>query len=190
MTNVAADKLAGRIAAIHSTFRIERSYPQPPARVFRAFAEKEIVRRWRVEDENCRVHEFTFDFRVGGAEVSRFSFAGGPEIRLDAQFQDILPNQRIVYCYRMATAQGPFSASLATVELVPSGGGTHLTHTEQGAYFDGPTPPSAARQAAASFWKSWPLNFEGERAPAPSSPQIFVQPVDRPLPGFSAAAWS
>jgi uncharacterized protein YndB with AHSA1/START domain len=138
MTNVAADKLAGQIAAIHSTFRIERSYPQPPARVFRAFAEKEIVRRWRVEDENCRIHEFTFDFRVGGAEVSRFSFAGGPEIRLDAQFQDILSNQRIVYCYRMATAEGPFSASLATVELVPSGGGTHLTYTEQGAYFDGP----------------------------------------------------
>ena len=54
MTNVAADKLAGQIAAIHSTFRIERSYPQPPDRVFRAFAEKEIVRRWRVEDENCR----------------------------------------------------------------------------------------------------------------------------------------
>jgi uncharacterized protein YndB with AHSA1/START domain len=124
-------------AVIHSTFRIERTYPQSPARVFQAFADKQIVRRWRVEDENCAVHEFTFDFRVGGAEVSRFSFMGGPEIRLDAQFQDIVPDSRIVFCYRMGTAAGPFSASLTTVELALAGAGTLLTYTEQGVFFDG-----------------------------------------------------
>ena len=68
--------------------------------------------------------------------MSRFSFPGGPEIRLDAQFQDIIPDTRIVFAYRMATGQKAFSASLTTVELTPSGKGTHLTYTEQGAYFD------------------------------------------------------
>ena len=136
MTQIAA--LLNKLnPVIHSTFRIERAYPQPPARVFRAFADKEIVRRWRVEDEGCKVHEFTFDFRVGGSEVSRFSFMGGPEIRLDAQFQDIIPDQRIVFVYRMAMGPTPFSASLTTVELTAARNGTNLTYTEQGAFFDG-----------------------------------------------------
>jgi hypothetical protein len=37
----------------------------------------------------------------------------------------------------MAMGPRPFSASLTTVELVPSGDGTRLTYTEQGAFFDG-----------------------------------------------------
>jgi len=123
--------------AIHSTFQVERTYPQPPNRVFRAFAEKEVVRKWRVEDESCRVHEFTFDFRVGGSECSRFTFGGGPEIRLDAQFQDIAPDERIVFSYRMAIGEMPLSVSLASVEFTQTpSGGTHLRHTEHGIYFD------------------------------------------------------
>ena len=122
---------------IHSTFTIERTYPQSPARVFHAFADKATVRRWRVEGDGFAIAEFSFDFRVGGGEVSRFSYGGGPEIRLDAQFQDIVPDQRIVFSYRMAIGQQAMSASLPTVELTPDDGGTRLTYTEQGAFFDG-----------------------------------------------------
>ena len=121
----------------HSTFSIERFYPQSPARVFFAFTNKEMVRRWRVEGEGWKIYEFTFDCRIGGSEVSRFSYKNSPEIRLDAQFQDIVPDRRIVFVYRMAMGQTPLSASLTTVELVPSGNGTRLTYTEQGAFFDG-----------------------------------------------------
>jgi uncharacterized protein YndB with AHSA1/START domain len=121
----------------HLLRHFERDYPQSPARVFFAFADQAMVRRWRVEGEGCKVHEFTFDFRIGGSEVSRFSFMNGPEIRLDAQFQGIIPDRRIVFAYRMAMGPNPFSASLTTVELVPSGDGTRLTYTEQGAFFGG-----------------------------------------------------
>lgn len=124
-------------SVIHSTFTIERAYPQSPERVFFAFADKAMVRQWRIEGDGFAIAEFSFDFRVGGSEVSRFSYAGGPEIRLDAQFQDIVPNQRIVFSYRMAIGPQPLSASLTTVELTPSGEGTRLTYTEQGAFFDG-----------------------------------------------------
>lgn len=121
----------------HGSFRIERTYPQTPAQVFHAFADKEMVRLWRIEDPHCVVHEFSFDFRVGGSEVSRFSFGGGPEIRLDAQFQEIVPSQRIVFTYRMAMGASPMSVSLTTVELHPSGKGTRLVFVEHGAFFDG-----------------------------------------------------
>lgn len=122
---------------IHSTFTIERTYPHSPTKVFHAFADKATVRRWRVDGDGFAIAEFTFDFRVGGGEVSRFSYQGGPEIRLDAQFQDIVVDQRIVFSYRMAIASQAMSASLTTVELTPSGEGTRLTYTEQGAFFDG-----------------------------------------------------
>lgn len=131
------ERLTPQSMVAHSTFRVERFYQHTPARVFHAFADKETVRRWRIQDDNCEVFEFSFDFRVGGTEVSRFSFGGGPEIRLDAQFQDIVPDQRIVFGYRMAMGDVTFSASLTTVELLPSGDGTRLIYTEQGAFFGG-----------------------------------------------------
>jgi uncharacterized protein YndB with AHSA1/START domain len=122
---------------IHSSFTIERSYPQSPDRVFHAFADKATVRRWRIEGDGFEIAEFSFDFRVGGSEVSRFSYRGGPEVRLDAQFQDIVPDRRIVFSYRMAIGPQPLSVSLTTVELAPSGDGTRLTYTEQDVFFDG-----------------------------------------------------
>jgi uncharacterized protein YndB with AHSA1/START domain len=133
--NVENEEIVSR--ALHSTFRIERKYAQSRSRVFHAFANKESVRRWRVEDEGCEIHEFTFDFRNGGREVSRFTFAGGPEIRLDAEFQDIVPDQRIVFSYRMGVGSHPMSVSLTTVELASAGSGTRLTYTEQLTILDG-----------------------------------------------------
>jgi len=123
--------------ANHATFQVERIYRQPPAKVFRAFADKEMVRRWRIEGDGCVVHEFTFDFCIGGREVSRFSFGDGPEIRLDAEYQDIVPDRRLAFAYRMGMGANPFSASLTTIEMIPSGSGTRLTYTEQLTLFDG-----------------------------------------------------
>lgn len=124
-------------AIIHSTFRVTRHYSRTPSRVFRAFADKEEVRRWRVEGDAFNIHEFSYDFKVGGGEVTRFAFGEGPEIRLDAQFQDIVPDERIVFSYRMAAGANPMSVSLTTVEMRASGTGTDLVYTEQGVYFGG-----------------------------------------------------
>ena len=137
MSDTHATQRRNQTPTVHHTFRLERIYRQSPDRVFNAFKDKSIVRRCRVESEGCQVHEFTYDFRVGGHEVSRFSFAGGPEIRFDAQFQDIVPEQRIVFSYRMGMGESPFSVSLTTVEFFPSGEGTSLIFTEHAAYFDG-----------------------------------------------------
>lgn len=141
MTDVMTELATEAPGAIHSTFRVSRTYPQAPERVFKAFEDTELVRRWRVEDDNCDVLEFAYDFRVGGTEVSRFVFPGGPEIRLDAQFQDIVANERIIFTYRMMAGPMLLSVSLSTVELKRSGRGTELTFTEQGVYFEGVDGP-------------------------------------------------
>ena len=63
---------------VHSTFKIEREYPSPPARVSSAFADPATKRRWFAEDEGWEFDEFTLDFRVGGREATRFRFKGDP----------------------------------------------------------------------------------------------------------------
>lgn len=127
---------------VHSTFSIERTYPSPPSRVFAAFANQEIKRRWFAEGEGWEVDEFTVDFRVGGIERARFRFkgnAGVPPAPMgnDTVYMDIVPDRRIVVAYAMTMNDKRFSASLATIELTPSGDGTRLLYTEQAAFFEG-----------------------------------------------------
>ncbi len=133
-------------SVVHSTFRVERMYPAPPARVYAAFANPETKRRWFAEGEGWVVDEFTWDFRVGGHEISRYRFTGGPPMGNDTVYLDIVPDGRIVFAYTMTAGDQRISASLATVEIAPAGAGTRLVYTEQGAFFDGADKP-AGREA-------------------------------------------
>jgi uncharacterized protein YndB with AHSA1/START domain len=131
--------------ASHSTFVIERNYPATPARVFAAFADPALKRRWFMDGKGSSPDSHSADFRVGGIEKSRFKFAGGgpgapPAGTLmgnDTVYVDIVPDRRIVFAYAMLVGDYRMSASLATVELFPSeGGGTRLVFTEQAAFFE------------------------------------------------------
>jgi uncharacterized protein YndB with AHSA1/START domain len=128
---------ASQSSVVHSTFSVERTYPQPPARVFAAFSNQATKRRWFAEGESWEVDEFMMDFRVGGREISRFRFKGGPPMGNDTIYLDIVPDQRIVIAYTMTVDDTRISVSLATVEIAPSGDGAHLVYTEQGAFFEG-----------------------------------------------------
>jgi uncharacterized protein YndB with AHSA1/START domain len=120
----------------HDTIRIDRSYPVPPAKVFRAWAEPAARERWFVREEGWE-SEYRQDFRIGGQEEGWFRQPGGARYVNRTQFQDIVPETRIVFAYTMARETVPISASLATVELVAEGAGTRLRFTEQIALLDG-----------------------------------------------------
>jgi uncharacterized protein YndB with AHSA1/START domain len=133
-------------SVIHSTFTIRRTYPARPERVFAAFADPAKKRRWFGEAEGRDVEAFETDFRVGGNE--RYSYRmkegtpfPGAIIINRTSYQDIVPGRRIVMAYTMAFGERPFSALLATIELVPAGSGTELHFTEQGAYFESSDGP-------------------------------------------------
>lgn len=130
----------------HSTFVIERSYPTAPERVFDAFADPVKKRRWYAESKSHEVEEYEMDFRVGGTDRARYRFKEGspfPGVAMTnhSTYQDIVPNRRIVIAYAMAMGDKPFSASQATFELLPSGKGTNLIFTEQGAFFENSDGP-------------------------------------------------
>src|SRR5947209_4262835 len=109
----------------HSTFVIERSYPTTPERVFAAFADPAKKRRWFAEGDGHEVEHYEMDFRVGGKERARFRFKDGTPLKgiactNDTTYQDIVPNRRVVLTSTMTVGDKCISASLGTVELLPS----------------------------------------------------------------------
>jgi uncharacterized protein YndB with AHSA1/START domain len=152
-------------SVIHSTFVIERSYPATPERVFRAFSDPAQKRRWFVEGDHHDVEHFEMDFRVGGRELARFRFKEGTPLKgvvctSTTTYQDIVPNSRVVLASTMSIHEKNFSASLVTIELLPSGTGTDVVFTHQGAFFEGADGPQRREEG----WRKLAEKLAGEFA--------------------------
>jgi|SRR5215469_2327068 len=126
----------------HGTFVVERRYQAPPAAVFEAWADAAAKQVW-MDDPDFKSDgtEYSLDFQIGGHERFGGLLPDGQSYRYDAQYYDIVPDQRIVYSYEMYGGQERTSVSLTTVEIAGEAGGTKLTYTEQGAFLDGIDKP-------------------------------------------------
>jgi uncharacterized protein YndB with AHSA1/START domain len=144
----------------HSTFTLERSFPASPERVFSAFSDPAKKIRWYADGRTMEVLEFSMDFRVGGHDCTRYqtpqeSPLQGVVLRYDTHYLEIEPSRRIVIAYTIgretADENRPFSASLATFELLPSDTGTDLLFTEQAAFFENSDGPEWRKQGWTSL---------------------------------------
>ncbi|HTY95802.1 MAG TPA: SRPBCC family protein [Solirubrobacteraceae bacterium] len=124
----------------HATFVIERTYDASPARVFAAWADLDAKRRWFGPPQGGVEHDL--DFRVGGREHFVVD-AGEAVYSFDALYEDIVPDERIVYTYNMHVGDAMMSVSVSAVEFVASDAGTQLRYTELGVYLDGTDTPQA-----------------------------------------------
>ncbi len=120
----------------HATFSIERTYDVPPHKVFAAFASLEAKSKWFGGPDEWNLGKRSMDFRVGGKEHLSGGPKGQPPHIFDAIYQDIVPNERIIYSYDMHIGENRISVSLATIEFKKAGNGTRMLFTEQGAFLD------------------------------------------------------
>ncbi|PPJ19389.1 polyketide cyclase [Nocardia nova] len=116
---------------VHSTFTLERDYPAPPATVFGAWADPERKAEWF----SAPGTDHELDFRVGGREVAA-GVHDGKRMTFTTTYQEIVPDERIVYTSTMGVDDAVVTVSLTTVEFAETAAGTRLTLTEHGAYLD------------------------------------------------------
>lgn len=131
---------------VPSTFVIERHYPYPVQRVFAAFSNPSLKRRWFAEGENHQVEEFSLDFKVGGSEKAIYRFNdntpfSGVLLTNIGTYQDIVTHERVVTASTMSFGDQRISASLVTIEFIMTDSGTDLLCTHQGVFFEGADGP-------------------------------------------------
>ena len=138
MTETFSDQLS------HGSFTLERTFNHPVSRVWRAWSDISVKKRWFHGGEKWMETERKLDFRIGGQDVVAGHFTERPDPRFAgasryvSTFHDIEPEQRIISVYDMWIDGKYLSCSLSTVLFRADGEQTHLTMTEQGTYFDGP----------------------------------------------------
>jgi len=137
----------------HATFVLERDYAAPLDRVWAAFADPEVKKRWFGPDE-IEDAEVSEDFRVGGIAINNGTM-DGRRSEFRAVYTDIVDRERIVYGYDMWSDGVHASTSITTIVFEPTDAGTHLTFTEQGVHLDGvhgPGPEAAAGREHGTGW--------------------------------------
>jgi len=122
-------------------FTIERHLSASPALAFSAWSTAEAKSQWFVGPNTWALLDRHFDFREGGSECVEGRFDTGKVSLFRCQYHNIVPNERIIYSYDMFVDGKRISVSLATIEFMADGEGTHLKMTEQIVHLDGyPTP--------------------------------------------------
>jgi uncharacterized protein YndB with AHSA1/START domain len=131
-----------------ATFVIERYFAASPEQVFSAWADPKVKARWLVGSDEWEKSDHKLDFRVGGRESVSGGPTGGPVHVFNAVYQDIVPNERIVYTYEMHLDKWQISVSLVTAELKRATSGTRMIFTEHAVFLDGIDGPAAREESA------------------------------------------
>jgi uncharacterized protein YndB with AHSA1/START domain len=126
-------------SAAHGTFEIERTFTAPRNRVFAAWASHAAKNAWFGEGDDflSPTNEYSLDFSVGGCERLEGVLPSGGAFLYEAQYHDIVEDERIIASYEVAIDGRRTSVSLMTVEFEDAATGTRLMMTEQGAFLDG-----------------------------------------------------
>jgi uncharacterized protein YndB with AHSA1/START domain len=110
----------------HESVTVTRTLAAPPDRVYAAFADPDLRRRWF--QLGSVSHEL--DFRIGGGERAA-DHIGSEHVEYASSFLDLVSDERIVFCYVLLLDGVRRIVSLVTIELTPDGAGTHIDYTEQ-----------------------------------------------------------
>ena len=130
----------------NADFTLERTYDVPPERVFPAWTDERIKRRWFLPDP-AEGTTYELDAREGGQELLSTSMPDGRAITYAARYVDVVAGERLVALTEMHLDGARMAATLSVVTFeAADGGGTALTLTEHGAYLDGLDEPRFREQ--------------------------------------------
>jgi uncharacterized protein YndB with AHSA1/START domain len=105
--------------AEHAVVRLERLIPAPPHRVYRAWLDPDLVRRWMAPGD-FDVTRVEIDERVGGAYRVWQAGSGGSAGGFECELLELVPDQRIVFRWGFVGPErtdGPVFDSRLTITL-------------------------------------------------------------------------
>ena len=114
------------------SFDLDRTYSQPPERVWAAWTRADLLERWACPDPEWRISTCEVDAREGGGY--RLLFGPRPDgagYRETATFTVFEPVERLVLEV-VTEGEGMSERSRATVRLLPVDAGTRLELTVEG----------------------------------------------------------
>lgn len=124
---------------IPAGFIIERQYDASPERVFACYSSAKEKLAWLACHSNWSYS--TFEFHEGGREVGGDP-TESPAYAFDGVYQQIVPDRRIMYAYKMTRDGVVFATSVTAIDFIPHEGGTRLVFAEQSLFTDGPDTPA------------------------------------------------
>ncbi len=113
--------------------RLERSFDAPRERIFRAFTEPALRRRWLRPADDWTVLVTELDARVGGAYRDVFRSPDGREFAESGHFEELRRPERLVYRCRFEGGGVLEPDMRVLIQLDDQGGGkTHLRVEQTG----------------------------------------------------------
>jgi glutathione S-transferase len=141
-----------------SSLRLERTFEAPRERVFDAWVDPELLRRWWASQPDWTSPAAEVDLRVGGAYRLSMQGPEGPAHSVVGEYREVERPARLVYTWswegdppEMAGSAG----TLVTVEFHADGPRTRVVVTHEGFEGDGP------RDLHAGGWNGCLDNLEG-----------------------------
>lgn len=123
--NVSTSRRATVTLPSDNEILITREFDAPKHLVFEAWTTPELVKRWWHANRGV-VTLAEIDFRVGGAWRFVAQTDGGPEVGFHGEYQEIVPNERIVSTEIYEGAPGG-EATVNTMTLAERDGRTTMT---------------------------------------------------------------
>lgn len=118
------------LAATTETLRMSRFFDAPRARVFRAFTDPEVLRRWW-GPEGMNTPNPQVDLRVGGAYRLEMHTSDGLNHVIGGQYREIVTDEKLVFTWAWEGG-GEGGETLVTLEFRDRDGGTELSLTHEG----------------------------------------------------------
>jgi len=130
---------------------LNRSYPVPPERVWRAWTDPQALKRWFGPGGEDPVSLAQLDVRVGGRFRIVFGGPDGKAHDVQGVYQEVVPNRRLVFTWTWPNST-PERESVITIELRAAGRGTELVFRQE-QFFDSTVRDNHRRGWTESFVK-------------------------------------
>lgn len=126
--------------------QLERTFEAPPARVFAAWTDPQLLKRWW-GPPGSTVVEVEVDLRVGGRYRLALQVSGQTTYYVTGTYRTIEPPHRLAFTWRWENEEIDEGRSLVTIEFRANEGKTdlRLTHAQ--------LPTEESRQSHAEGWR-------------------------------------